>query len=112
MALNVKYLADADRLLADGDLSQASEKYWGAMADMVKAVAEKRSWRHHSHREIRQAVRLLADEAADREIVQLFAVGEALHANFYENFMTQEDVSKHSIEAQSFIDKLRSLTAA
>lgn len=31
-ALNGKYLADAERLLAAGDYPQASEKFWGAVA--------------------------------------------------------------------------------
>ena len=42
MALNGKYLEDADRLLEAGDYVQASEKYWGAMAEIVKAIAEGR----------------------------------------------------------------------
>ena len=35
--------------LAQGDLRQASEKGWGAAAQMVKAVAERRGWRHDGH---------------------------------------------------------------
>ncbi len=40
--LNGKYLAEALSLLRKGDLSQASEKLWGAFAEMVKAVAAQR----------------------------------------------------------------------
>ena len=32
--------------LAQGDLQQASEKGWGAAAQMMKAVAEARGWQH------------------------------------------------------------------
>ena len=38
--------------LAEGDLLQASEKGWGAAAQMVKAVAETRGWRHSTHRDL------------------------------------------------------------
>lgn len=37
--LNGKYLKDADALLQKGDYVQASEKLWGAAAEIVKPVA-------------------------------------------------------------------------
>ena len=33
--------------LADGGPRQASEKGWGAAAQMVKAMAEQRGWQHN-----------------------------------------------------------------
>jgi hypothetical protein len=62
MALNVKYLADADQLLEVGDYSQASERYWGAVAEVLKAIADDRGWRHLTHREIRGTLGRLAEE--------------------------------------------------
>ena len=38
------FLTKAGGYLAEGDLLQASEKGWGAAAQMVKAVAEARGW--------------------------------------------------------------------
>jgi hypothetical protein len=40
--LNGKYLRDAENLIRKGDYAQASEKLWGAAADIVKAVGAKR----------------------------------------------------------------------
>ena len=40
--LSEKYLAEAKELLSVGDLVQASEKFWGASALVVKSVAAKR----------------------------------------------------------------------
>ena len=37
--LNHKYLDEAESLIQKGDYVQASEKFWGAAAEMVKAVA-------------------------------------------------------------------------
>ena len=42
VGLNNKYLREADTLVRQGDYVQASEKFWGAAAEMVKAVAVKR----------------------------------------------------------------------
>jgi hypothetical protein len=111
MVLNVKYLDEADELLEAGDYVQASEKYWGAMAEIVKAIAEQRGWRHYSHRELLEAVAQLRRETGDDDLRRLFSVGESLHANFYENWMPAETVRGHAEDAHRFIDKLRPLAA-
>ena len=41
------FLAQARQELADGDLPQASEKGWGATAQILKAIAERRGWEHN-----------------------------------------------------------------
>ena len=79
-------LAQAVRELDQGDPVQASEKGWGAAAQMVKAVAEQRGWRHRPHELLFDAVDTLADEARDEDIARLFDVASALHVNFYENW--------------------------
>ena len=45
-------LAQAHAELEAGDLRQASEKGWGAAAQMVKAAAADRGWSHRSHRDL------------------------------------------------------------
>ena len=42
-------LAQAVGEWESGDLRQASEKGWGAAAQMVKALAEQRGWQHNNH---------------------------------------------------------------
>ena len=49
--LNGKYLQAAERLLAEGDYPQASEKFWGAVAEAIKTVGATRGLRHFSHRD-------------------------------------------------------------
>ena len=44
------FLAQAGRELAAGDLPQASEKGWGAAAQILDAVAKQRGWEHNRHR--------------------------------------------------------------
>lgn len=42
--MNSKYLADAKKLLQQGDYLQASEKYWGAAVQMIKVIGARRGW--------------------------------------------------------------------
>ena len=58
-------LAQATRELDAGDSRQASEKAWGAAAQMVKAVAQDRGWQHDSHPLIFQTGDRLAEETGD-----------------------------------------------
>ncbi len=81
------FLSQAFVELDAGDLLQASEKGWGAAAQMVKAVAEERGWEHSRHRQLRLAVSKLTEETDSVEISLGFAVAESLHANFYEGWL-------------------------
>ena len=77
--------------LADGDLRQAGEKGWGAVAQLTKAVATLRGWEHYDHVAIREAVQALADELPDAEdhIRRGLNAAQGLHGNFYESYMTR-----------------------
>ena len=107
--LNLKYLQDGEHLLGEGDLPQASEKFWGATAEAVKAVAEQRGMRHYNHRDLRTTISQLTRETGDTDFLEAFSVAESLHANFYEDFMQAEDVRFYSDRVKSLIDKLKVL---
>jgi hypothetical protein len=51
-----KFLQEAEELLAKGDYLQASEKAWGAAAQIVKAVAAKAGKELKSHGDLWQFV--------------------------------------------------------
>ena len=55
-------LDKARQALAQGNLLQASEKGWGAVAQITKAVAESRGWPHNSHGLLYQAVTSIVNE--------------------------------------------------
>ena len=90
-----KLLVGARRHLAEGDLLQASEKGWGAAAQMVKSVAEARGWPHKSHHHLWRTIDRLEEETGDAEIQIGFASASALHINFYEGCLMVGDVAKH-----------------
>ena len=106
------FLTKAFEYLNDGDLYQASEKGWGAAAQMVKAVAQSRDWEHNFHGHLVRAVSRLSRETADREFSSLFAFARILHQNFYEGDMDQEDVADHLSRVSAFVQKVDSLLNA
>ncbi len=99
-------LAQGFAELNQGDTRQASEKGWGATAQMLKCIAEQRGWEHKGHRLIRRVASRLADETGDAEIRRLYRVADSLHINFYEDVDTVEDVAAGLEDIGRFLDKL------
>ena len=104
-------LAQAHEELAAGDTRQASEKGWGAAAQIVKSVAARRGWEHGSHAALYRVIRTLADETGDEDIRSLFNTAGNLHVNFYENWNIAENVAVDLADVERFLDKLEPLAA-
>lgn len=98
--------------LAAGDVRQASEKGWGAAAQIVKAVANQRGWEHRGHAQLFDVVDDLRAETRDREVRLLFDVASALHGNFYEDWRSSENVAEGLDDVERFLDKLDPLIDA
>ena len=92
--------------LAAGDLPQASEKGWGATAQMLKAIAEQRGWEHSRHRHYNRITSRLRAETGDGDIRRLFNTASALHENFYENDMETGDVADGLDDVEALLVKL------
>jgi hypothetical protein len=107
LALHEKYLREAEELYARGDLAQAGEKYWGAVAALLNAIAEKRGWEHYSHRDYNVVVGRLYKESGDKELLTAFGMAERLHANFHHNFMDKEIFEAHREEVLKLVEKLK-----
>ncbi len=103
------FLTKARTYLAEDDLLQASEKGWGAAAQMVKCIAESRGWRHDGHRDLWQTVNRLAREAEDRELRTSFGIAGFLHTNFYEGWLPREAVEDHLTKVEELVQKLEGL---
>ena len=104
-------LVQAGEELAAGDTRQASEKGWGAAAQIVKSVAAQRGWEHRSHAALFEVIYRLVDETGDEEIRRLFRVANALHVNFYENWDKAENVAGDLVDIERFVAKLEPLAS-
>ena len=106
-----RLLGQAHAELDAGDLRQASEKAWGAAAQIVKAAAQFRTWDHDSHRGLFQAVGRLTEETVDPKIHDLFIFANGLHTNFYENTFGVDEVARYVVRTEEFITKIEAIIA-
>lgn len=104
-----RFMAQARVELAQGDLQQASEKGWGAVTQLLKAIADRRDWEHNRHRHYLRIISRLRAETGDGDIRRLFNAASALHENFYENEMASADVADGLEDVAALLNKLRPL---
>ena len=98
----------ADEEFEKGDMLQASEKAWGAVAHYVKSVAKARGWPDGSHRDIWDNARRLLDLTPDPNgNRRKFALVNVLHVNFYEDDLDPKDVELGIRDARTLIDAMR-----
>ncbi|MCY3542583.1 MAG: hypothetical protein OXH22_00860 [Chloroflexi bacterium] len=91
--LALAWLAVSDEEFAEGKRMQASEKLWGATAHALTAVAMERGWKYGRHRDFVITAQRLVEEAEDDEMAECFYEARQFHANFYKNFLRDEDIA-------------------
>ena len=107
-----EYMGRAWQYLAEEDLSQASEKGWGAAAEMVKAIAEERGWPHDGQSLLYRVIENLVAETGDEELSDRFKIASDLHTNYYENWYSTASVQLSIQSVQTLLDKLEPLLDA
>ena len=102
-----RFLREAEELLAKGDYVQASEKAWGAAAQIVKAVAAKKGKELKSHGDLWRFVLEVAGE--NDELRRLWHVANTLHQNFYEGWIPPEGVRRAVEDVKQFVRMMKKL---
>lgn len=103
------FLEKAYTELQEGDLHQASEKGWGAAAQMLKAVAEERGWEHRTHRLLFDVAGRLAGETQSEDLRDGFSAASLLHINFYEGWLDRSSVEVYLGRVQRFVSATETL---
>ena len=111
-AIARRFLDDADREFAAGDLLQSSEKLWGAACHALKALCRQRGWAHAKYAQRRHAAQRLSDEQGDPAIFANFKIAQSCHANFYNDWMYAEDVDTSRAYIRALVGKILELTPA
>jgi hypothetical protein len=109
LKLSEKYLRDAEEFLARGDYVQASEKAWGAAAQMVKAVAAREGREVRGQAELWGDMDELAERAEDVMLRYLWRTANALRQNLYEGWMPPREVELAVRDVRVFVEKLRAI---
>ena len=106
------YIRQAEDELKMGDLTQASEKAWGAVACATKAIAVQRGWNHQRHDLLYSVSEQIADELGRTDLTRLFRSAGSLHNNFYENWMGEDHVRGGIQDVRTFLREMEAVAAA
>lgn len=106
------YLSQGAAELAQGDLLQAGEKYWGAVSQQLKAIADERNWHHSAHYLLAAIAEQLAEERERPEWHENYRAAELLHMNYYEDNLGNSYLVQYSSQAQSLIAQLEEIRLA
>ena len=96
-------------LLKKGDYVQASEKYWGAVAQMIKLVAAKQGIELGEHKVLWAFMSELDKKYPGQNLWTLFEKARLLHMNFYEDEIPAERVKEYGEASRELIRQLQSL---
>ena len=109
MEISQSLIRQAESEFQQGDLLQASEKAWGAVATAIKSIAQQRGWNHKHHRLTNAAVGQIADEFNRPYLHDLFDTAEAMHNNFYENTWIENRVARGIERVKRLLAELEEL---
>ena len=88
-----RFIQQAPGELERGDRLQATEKIWGALAQMLKAHGQQRGWLNiGSHRTVGRIAQQLAAEYDDGRILNAYIAADNGHRNFYDNEMSPPEI--------------------
>ena len=99
------FLRQAQEECDAGDLLQASEKAWGAVAHYVRAIADERGWSSGSQKKLLNNAQRILEHSPHH--LRLLASVERLHVNFYESFCTETVVRLGLGDAKELIAILK-----
>ncbi len=105
-AISHRFVAHAKDELRRGNGLQASEKVWGAANYALKAVAAQRGWRHGGQRNVFAIANQLAEETNRRSFREQLFVARAIHYNFYDNDLDEEDVNAGVDAVERYVAEL------
>ena len=89
-----KFLVQSEEEFADDDVLQGSEKLWGAACQAVMAVAKSRGWDYGKSKHRSVVIDRLVEERGDSSLASGYSVAQKFHANFYNNFMEDDDIAR------------------
>ena len=103
-------LQEAEAEFEKGDLVQASEKSWGAVAQYLKALATERDWGHDTHAHLVQVADMLWEETGNEEMRSLFSSAESLHANYYQTSRSESWVRHAMDDVKRYVGMLAAIS--
>ena len=97
-------LDDARGEIAAGDLVQGAEKLWGATSHALKAYCASYGIPHAKYSHRRRAAFDLATRLDNPSIRLAFGYATSCHANFYNDWMEQEDLDDYLPDIEELVN--------
>ena len=110
--MSQRYIRQAEEEFQKGDLTQASEKAWGAVALAIKSIAAQRGWRHYRHDLLYDISAQITAELCRPELGRLFRSVGLLHTNFYEEWMEEDYVRGGIDDAKAYLQEMEAVRSA
>ena len=104
-----QFLADSDREFDAGQQQQASENMYSAANSALTAISVQRGWQHHTHRDLKIASQMLANECDDLSFVGGFALAEKFHQNFIHDEMENYEIVVDRPAVHRFVNRVLDL---
>ncbi len=101
-----KILEQSEKEFADDDVLQGSEKLWGAACQAVMAVAKSRGWDYGKSKHRSVVIDRLVEERGDSSLASGYSVAQKFHANFYNNFMEDDDIVRDRPIVHQLVEQL------
>ena len=101
----------AQRLFGEGDERAGVEILYGALTQIIIAIAIQRGERFEEHQHRRHIIRMLTAEHGDSEITRTFGAAQRLHVHFYLNNRETTKLDKDIDDTLALINRLLPLAA-
>ena len=82
----------------------ASEAWWGAVSQLIQAVAKRNGLPSNNHADLRQTASWIGAEIENPELPVWYNRTFALHRNFYRIVLTHDEVEDRSTYAAALLD--------
>ncbi len=85
-----KYYSNYVKTLREGDLGKASEFLYGVITNLIYALGLLDNVKLGDHARMKEYLTELAASRGDSDMGEGFLEAEAMHANFYHNYMSKD----------------------
>ncbi len=96
-------LDQAKKEISAGDLTQGSEKLWGATTQALKSYCASHGMPHGKYQHRRRALMDLALQQGNPLVRSTFGVAQSCHSNFYNDWMEQEDLDSYVPDIEELV---------
>ena len=108
---SVGFIALANELLDAGNNMAGAEMLYGALTQVIIAIAMRRREHYREHQHRRHLIRRLATELDDPDITDAFGTAQRLHVHFYLNDLTHGCFHAAVVITRTLINRLLPLAA-